>query len=57
MPLSDEVRQWPSFSYVFGEGSAFLHCFWLLTLVVLFLTAALTIAHRKEFTTAAEGDL
>jgi hypothetical protein len=37
MPLSDEVRQWPSFSYVFGEGSAFLHCFWLLTLVVLFL--------------------
>jgi ABC-type transport system involved in multi-copper enzyme maturation permease subunit len=57
MPLNDDVRQMPSFSYVFGEGSAFLHCFWLLTLVVLFLAAALTIAHRKEFTTASEGDL
>ncbi len=57
LPLNETMKKDPSFSYVFGEGSAFLHCFWLLTLASVFLAAALVLAHRREFTTASEGEL
>lgn len=57
VPLDENVTKDPAMSYVVGQGSPFMHCFWLLSLAVLFLVAAIVIAHRKEFTTAAEGDV
>lgn len=57
VPTDKSLQDSSAFEYVFGGDSSFLHCFWLLTLTSLFLAAALVIAHRKEFTTASEGDL
>jgi hypothetical protein len=56
-PIDESVERTPAFAYVFGDDSAFMHVFWLLALVSLFFAAALVIAHRKEFTTATEGDM
>jgi ABC-type transport system involved in multi-copper enzyme maturation permease subunit len=55
-PTNDEIKKMPAFDYVFGEAASYLHCLWLMTLTILFLVAALVVAHRREFTTAAEGD-
>lgn len=57
VPLNENVKDDPFMSYVVGQGSPFMHCFWLLSLAALFLVAAIVIAHRKEFTAAAEGDV
>jgi len=57
VPLNEKVRSDASFSYVFGEESAALHIFWLMAMSTAFLIGAITIAYRKEFTTATEGDL
>jgi len=57
VPLNENVTSDPAMSYVVGQGSPVMHCFWLLALAVLFLVTAIVIAHRKEFTTAAEGDV
>ena len=56
-PLNDSVRNNASFAYIMGEDPSYVHCFWLLALTTLFMTAAIFLAHRKEFTTATEGDL
>jgi hypothetical protein len=57
MPTDEEMREAPAFAYVFGEGSSSVQILWLITLTAIFLSAALVVAHRKEFTTASEGDL
>lgn len=57
VPTTQEMRESPAFNYVFADGSSLVQCLWLLTLTAVFLAAALVVAHRKEFTTASEGDL
>lgn len=57
VPTDQRMQELPAFDYVFGSGSTLLHCVWLLTLTSLFLVLALVIAHKKEFTTASEGDM
>ena len=57
VPVNEKIRSEPAFAYVFAEGSSVVQCLWLLTLTAIFLAAALVVAHRKEFTTAAEGDM
>ncbi len=56
-PTSARIEDMPAFDYVFGEASSLMHCLWLFMLTGLFLIAALIVAHRKEFTSASEGDL
>jgi len=57
VPVNEKIRSEPAFAYVFAEGSSLVQCLWLLALTAIFLAVALVVAHRKEFTTAAEGDL
>ena len=57
MPLDQRIKEESVFQYVMIEGSSFMQCFWLITLSVLFLVAAIVVAHRKEFTSATEGDV
>jgi len=57
VPTNARMEQMPAFDYVFGEATSLVHCLWLLALTAVFLSAALVVAHRKEFTTASEGDL
>jgi ABC-type transport system involved in multi-copper enzyme maturation permease subunit len=57
VPTNQGVRNHPAFAYVFGDDRAVLHILWIVALIVVFLTAAIVTAHRKEFTTASEGDL
>lgn len=56
MPLDQSLKDDSVFQYVIG-GSSFMQCFWLITLSSLFLVAAIVVAHRKEFTSATEGDV
>ncbi len=57
MPLDESIRNAPVFQHVLADGSWFLQCFWLFTLSVVFLVTAIVVAHRKEFTSATEGDV
>lgn len=57
MPLDKRIKEESVFQYVMIEGSSFMQCFWLITLSVLFLVAAIIVAHRREFTSATEGDV
>lgn len=57
VPVNANVKKSPSFAYVFGEDSASMHILWLIALASVFLFAGIVLAHRKEFTTAIEGDL
>lgn len=57
MPLDDQIKDESVFQYVMMEGSSFMQCFWLITLSILFLVSAIVVAHRKEFTSATEGDV
>ena len=57
MPLDKSMKDDSVFQYVMIDGSSFVQCFWLITLSVLFLVAAIVVAHRKEFTSATEGDV
>lgn len=57
MPLDEDMKDESVFQYVMADGSSFMQCFWLLTLSVLFLVAAIVVAHHKEFTSATEGDV
>ena len=57
MPLDKRMKEDSVFKYVMVDGSSWMQCFWLITLSVLFLTAAIVVAHRKEFTSATEGDV
>jgi len=57
MPLDESIRNEPVFQYVLADGSWLLQCFWLFTLSVVFLVTAIVVAHRKEFTSATEGDV
>ena len=57
MPLDKEMKEDSVFQYVVLNGSSFMQCFWLVTLSVLFLVTAIVVAHRKEFTSATEGDV
>ena len=57
MPLDKRMKEDSGFKYVMVDGSSWMQCFWLITLSVLFLTAAIVVAHRKEFTSATEGDV
>ena len=57
MPLDKRIKDESVFQYVMIEGTSFMQCFWLITLSVLFLVAAVVVAHRKEFTSATEGDV
>jgi len=42
---------------VFAEGSDLLQVVWLMALTVLFLVIAIVVAHKREFTGAAETDV
>ena len=57
MPLDERMKEDSIFQYVIIDGSSFMQCFWLITISVLFLAAAVWVAHRKEFTSATEGDV
>lgn len=57
MPLDRRVKEDSVFQYVMINGSSFMQCFWLITISILFLAAAVLVAHRKEFTSATEGDV
>ena len=57
MPLDERIKNESVFQYVMADGSSIVQCFWLLTMSVLFLVAAIVVAHRKEFTSATEGDV
>lgn len=57
MPIDKSMKDDSVFQYVMIDGSSFVQCFWLITLSVLFLVAAIVVAHRKEFTSATEGDV
>ena len=57
MPLDERMKDESVFQYVMAEGSSFMQCFWLIALSSLFLVAAIVVAHRKEFTSATEGDV
>lgn len=57
MPLDEQMKQESVFQYVMINGSSFMQCFWLITLTVLFLVTAIVVAHRREFTSATEGDV
>jgi len=57
MPLDERMKDEDVFQYVMAEGSSFMQCFWLIALSVLFLVAGIVVAHRKEFTSATEGDI
>ena len=57
MPLDERMKDESVFQYVMAEGSSFMQCFWLIALSILFLVAAIVVAHRKEFTSAIEGDV
>lgn len=57
MPLDDSMKDDSVFRYVMIDGSSYMQCLWLITLSVLFLVAAIVVAHRREFTSATEGDV
>jgi len=57
MPLDERMKSESVFQYVMAEGSSLMQCFWLIALSSLFLVAAIVVAHRKEFTSATEGDV
>lgn len=57
VPVDERLAESPAFSQVFNEGSVFAQIFWLFAITAIFLSLALVVAHRKEFTTASEGDL
>ena len=47
----------PFFDAIAGGESSVLEVFWLLALTVAFFVSAVVLAHRKEFTAAAESDV
>jgi len=51
------LRNTQFFEYVFNEDGNMLQIFWLVALTSVFLVTAVVIAHRREFTAAAESDL
>ncbi len=53
----DRLQDMPFFEYVFNEDGNTLQILWLLALTSVFLVAAVVIAHRREFTAAAESDV
>jgi hypothetical protein len=58
MPLDPEVRVNSSaFGYISENSWWPVDCGWLLMQAAVFLAAAVFVAHRREFTAAAEGDV
>lgn len=57
VPINAQVRNDSALKYVVGQDSPVLHILWLMVLTALFLAGAIVLAHRKEFTTASEGDI
>jgi len=55
-PTTD-IEDIPTLGRSFGEGPWYLQICWLVALSALFLAAAQVIAHKREFTAAAESDV
>ncbi len=53
----DEVRDNPLFAQSLAEGPWPVQVLWLVALTSIFLATAQVIAHRREFTAAAESDV
>lgn len=56
-PLENDAVRKSALTDFIGEEAAWLHCLWLFGLTTVFLTLTLLIAHRREFTSASEGDV
>ena len=52
-----EFSDIPMFSRVIAPGGWYVQVIWLVMLTLLFLSAAITIAHRREFTAASESEV
>jgi hypothetical protein len=53
----DAIQNDPLFALSLAEGPWYLQILWLVTLTVVFLATAQVIAHKREFTSAAESDV
>lgn len=53
----DQMQNNIFFRYVFAEGGNLEQIAWLLGLSAVFLTAAIVVAHVREFTSASESDV
>jgi len=53
----DEIQDEPLFALSLAEGPWYVQILWLVTLTVVFLAAAQVLAHKREFTAAAESDV
>ena len=53
----DQMQDNMFFKYVFADGGNWEQIIWLVGLTVLFLSTALLVAQRSEFTSAAESDI
>lgn len=54
---SEDIRNDDFFQYVFADGASWMQIVWLFALTSLFLLLAIVVAHRREFTSAAESDI
>jgi ABC-type transport system involved in multi-copper enzyme maturation permease subunit len=57
LPIPADIREEPLMSQAVGLEAVWQHVLWLAGFVVLYLSGALWLAHRREFTAAAEGDV
>lgn len=53
----DEIQEDPLFALSLAEGPWFVQILWLMALTSLFLACAQVLAHKREFTSAAESDV
>lgn len=53
----DSISANPLFASILADGSSLLQLLWLLTLGGVLLSTALVVAHKREFTAAAETDV
>lgn len=53
----DAIQDNPLFALSLAEGPWYLQILWLVTLTVVFLATAQVIAHKRQFTAAAESDI
>jgi ABC-type transport system involved in multi-copper enzyme maturation permease subunit len=56
LPIPEDVREEPWMSQAVGLEPVWQHMVWLVGFVVLYLSGALWLANRREFTAASEGD-
>ncbi|MFN9719418.1 MAG: ABC transporter permease subunit [Planctomycetota bacterium] len=57
LELNEPTQEFPRLNSVIGSDPAWLHVVWLFGLTTVYFAIAQLIVHKREFTTASEGDL